>query len=91
MKNHQPTTRKRYLHAVRDTVIARAREQGSITDEYADRLTHTKPLYGVGDGTYRGMTVFDAWENGVGRVEIVEIAATDPSGVLDPTCRHGHS
>jgi hypothetical protein len=30
----------------------------------------------VGDGTYRGVTVFDAWENGVGRVDIVEIAAT---------------
>ena len=37
---------------------------------------HTKLLYGVGDGTYRGVTVFDAWENGVGRVDVVEVAAT---------------
>jgi hypothetical protein len=41
-----------------------------------ERRAHTKLLYGVGDGTYRGVTVFDAWENGVGRVDIVEIATT---------------
>jgi hypothetical protein len=77
MKNqHQPTTHERYLHAVRDFVTAQARERGTITGEQAERLAHTKLLYGVGDGTYRGVTVFDAWENGVGRVDIVEIAAT---------------
>ena len=76
MKNHQPTTHERYLHAVRDVVIARAVERGTITAEQAERLAHTKLLYGVGDGTYRGVTVFDAWENGVGRVDIVELAAT---------------
>ena len=30
----------------------------------------------AGDGTYRGVTVFDAWENGIGRVDIVEVTAT---------------
>jgi hypothetical protein len=77
MKNqHQPTTHERYLHAVRDVVIARARAHRTISIEQGKRLAHTKLLYGVGDGTYRGVTVFDAWENGVGRVDIVEIAAT---------------
>ena len=76
MNQHQPTTHERYLHAVRDVVINRARERGTITTEQGERLAHTKPLYGVGDGTYRGVTVFGAWENGVGRVDIVEIAAT---------------
>ncbi len=77
MKNHhQPTTHERYLHAVRDVVVARAPERGTITAGQADRLAHTKLLYRVGDGTYRGVTVFDAWQNGVGRVDIVEIAAT---------------
>jgi hypothetical protein len=76
MKDHQPTTHERYLHTVRDVVIARALERTTITEEQGERLTHTKLLYGVGDGTYRGVTVFDAWENGIGRVDIVEVAAT---------------
>jgi hypothetical protein len=75
MKNHQPTTHERYLHAVRDVVTARARDRGTITADQAERLAHTKLLYGVVDGTYRGVTVFDAWENGVGRVDIVEVAS----------------
>jgi hypothetical protein len=76
MKDHQSTTHERYLHAVRDVVIARAIERDTITAEHGERLAHTKLLYGVGDGSYRGVTVFDAWENGVGRVDIVEVAAT---------------
>ena len=72
----RPTTHERYLHAVRDLIIGRAVERATITTDQAQRLTHTKLLYGVGDGTYRGVTVFDAWENGVGRVDVVEIAAT---------------
>jgi hypothetical protein len=76
MTEHQATTHERYLHAVRDVVIARALDRGTITADDGARLTHTKLLYGVGDGTYRGVTVFGAWENGVGRVDIVEIAAT---------------
>ena len=75
MKDHQPTTHERYLHAVRDVVVARAVERNIITGEQGERLAHTKLLYGVGDGMYRCVTVFDAWENGVGRVDIVEIAA----------------
>ena len=75
-KLHQTTTHERYLHAVRDVVIARALERQTITGGQGKRLAHTKLLYGVGDGTDRGVTVFDAWENGVGRVDIVEIAAT---------------
>ena len=76
MTNQQPTTHERYLHAVRDVVIARATQRDAITAEHGNRLAHTKLLYGVGDGTYRGVTVFDAWQNGVGRVDIVEIADT---------------
>jgi hypothetical protein len=76
MKNHQPTTHEIYLHAVRDVVVERAAERGTVTAGQAERLAHTKLLYGVGDGTYRGVTVFDAWQNGVGRVDIVEVAAT---------------
>jgi hypothetical protein len=52
MSIRRPTTQERYLHAVRDLVTARAREQNTITADQAARLTHTKLLYGVGDGTY---------------------------------------
>ncbi|MPZ63544.1 MAG: hypothetical protein GEU93_20120 [Propionibacteriales bacterium] len=75
-EDRQRTTHEIYLHAVRDVVIARARKRDTITAEQAKRLAHTKLLYGVGDGTYRGVTVFDAWQNGIGRVDVVEIAAT---------------
>lgn len=73
---HTPTTTERYLHAVRDVVIARATARGTITATQADQLAHVKLLYGVGDGTYRGITAFQAWENGVVRVDVIEIAAT---------------
>jgi hypothetical protein len=76
MKDHRLTTLEIYIHAVRDAVIARALDRNSITAEQGERLAHTKLLYGVGDGTYRGVMVFDAWENGLGRVDTVEIAAT---------------
>jgi membrane peptidoglycan carboxypeptidase len=66
MKKHQPTTHERYLHAVRDAVITRAQEKGTITAEQAEQLAHTRMPYGVGDGTDRGVTVFEDWETGSG-------------------------
>jgi len=53
MKNQHQNTHERYLHAVRDVVITRGLERHTITAEQAERLAHTKLLYGVGDGTYR--------------------------------------
>jgi hypothetical protein len=46
MQNHPPTTHEIYLHAVRDVVIARARQRDTITIEHGERLAHTKLLYG---------------------------------------------
>ena len=60
MSIRRPTTHERYLHAVRNLIISRAVVRATITADLAQRLTHTKLLYGVGDGTYRGVTVFDA-------------------------------
>ena len=92
---HQNTgqnTHELYLQSVRDLVVSRATHLASISTEQADRLAHTKLLYGVGDGTYRGVTVFNAWHHstdptgpdnasntqtdGAGRADIVEVAAT---------------
>lgn len=44
MKNHQPTTHDRLLHAVRGVVIAHARERGMIAADQAERLADTKLL-----------------------------------------------
>jgi hypothetical protein len=81
----RPSTHELYLHAVRDVVVTRATVRGTISAAQAERLAHTKLLYGIGDGTYRGVTVYGAWhhgdnddggQNGGGRVDIVEVAAT---------------
>ena len=47
MSTRRPTTHERYLHAVRDLVIAHAQDRATITGDQAKRLTHTKLLYGV--------------------------------------------
>lgn len=70
------STTERYIHAVRDAIVAWATAERSITDEQAARLHHAKLLYGIGDGSYRGICHFNAWENGVGKVDVVEIAAS---------------
>ena len=87
-QSRQATTHELYLHAVRDVVVTRAIERKAITADQADRLARTKLLYGIGDGTYRGVTVYGAWHNGnpgnadggdeglAGRADIVEVAAT---------------
>lgn len=69
-------TTETYVQAVRDVVVSDALETGRISEEEAARLRSTKLLYGVGDGSYRGVCVYEAWENGIGRVDVVEIAAT---------------
>jgi hypothetical protein len=58
----RPSTHERYLHAVRDVVVTRAMVRGTITTAQAERLAHTKLLYGIGDGSYRGVTVYGAWQ-----------------------------
>lgn len=70
------TTHELYIHAVRDIIVAWAEAEGTITAEQAERMRHAKLLYGIGDGSYRGVCHYDAWENGVGRVDVVEIAAS---------------
>lgn len=70
------TTHERFLQSTRDSVIAHAEASGTITAEQAARLTHAKLLYGIGDGSYRGICHYNAWENGVGQVDVIEVAAS---------------
>jgi hypothetical protein len=77
MSNPQvQTTHERFLQSARDAIIAHAQNAGTITAEQAARLHHAKLLYGIGDGTYRGVCHYDAWENGVGKVDVIEVAAS---------------
>lgn len=70
-----PTTHEHFIQGVRSIVLADAFANGRITDEQAERLTHAKLVYGIGDGTYRGICYYKSWENGHGPIEAIEIAA----------------
>lgn len=69
------STTERYLHAVRDAIVAYAVAEGAITEEQATRLMHAKLLYGIGEPGVRGVCHYEAWENGIGKVDVIEIAA----------------
>ena len=70
------TTHEAFIHRVRDFVVAHAVERATITAEQAEALQAAKLVYGVGNGSYRGVCHYGAWQNGHGPAEIVEIAAT---------------
>lgn len=69
------TTHEAFLHAVREVLIARAHKTGSITPAECERIAHTKLIYGMGRPGVRGVCYFQQWENGVGTVDVVEMAA----------------
>lgn len=75
MTSTTTTTHEHFIQGVRDIVLADAVANGRITGEQAERLGHVKLVYGIGDGTYRGICHYEAWENGHGKIEAVEIAA----------------
>jgi hypothetical protein len=70
------TTHELFIHTVRDIVITAARTEGVIDEATLTRLAHAKLLYGIGDGSYRGICHYGKWENGIGNVDVVEIAAS---------------
>lgn len=65
-----------FLQATRATIVEAAQARETITEDEAFKLAHTKLVYGIGNGSYRGVCHYDAWENGVGRVDVIEVAAT---------------
>jgi hypothetical protein len=69
-------THEVFVHGVRKAAVARALKLGNITPDQAERLTHTKLVYGVGTGSYRGICIYNVWENGIGTVDVIEIAAS---------------
>ncbi len=67
--DHQ--THEAFIGTVRSIAAARLRP------EQAHRLLRAKMVYGKGDGGYRGITYYHAWQNGGTTLEdFIEIAAT---------------
>lgn len=69
------TTHEDFLHGMRTLVVNRAEKAGRITEAEADKLRHTRLMYGAGNSAIRGSCYYEAWENGVGKVDVVEIGA----------------
>lgn len=76
MTSKTVTSHEDFIHAVRDIAVSRALELGTIDETSATRLRHAKLVYGIGNGSYRGVCHYQAWQNGIGKVEVIEIAAT---------------
>lgn len=65
-------THETFIHRVRDFVLSYT---DKLTNEERTKLEHVKIVYGVGAG-YRGVTVYQAWKNSVGTVDLIEVAAS---------------
>lgn len=66
------TTHETFIHGVRDLVAAHA----DLKPEQIERLANVKLVYGVGNGSYRGVTWYNAWTRQDQPCDVVEIAAT---------------
>lgn len=61
-----------FVNRVRDIVVHHTDDTSIRT-----KLSQTKLVYGIGDGSYRGICYYDAWQNGhPTKSALVEIAAT---------------
>lgn len=82
MANTAGLTHEQYVADVRTAAVAWATARGTIDGAEAQRLMAAKLVYGIGDGRYRGVCHFQAWANGIGPVEVVEIAATGEESLV---------
>ena len=77
-------THEQFVHDVRAAAVAWATARGTITGAEAGRILAAKLVYGAGDGRYRGVCHYSAWANGLGPVEVDEIAAAGPRSGYRP-------
>jgi hypothetical protein len=66
---------EQFVQAVRTMAVEGALKRGSLTHDEAMRLMHTKLVYGVGQRGVRGTCHYGVWRNGIGNVDVVEVAA----------------
>lgn len=71
-KTTATATHETFIHGVRDLVA----EHADLKPEQIERIRAAKLVYGVGNGSYRGATFYNAWTHRNEPCDIVEIAAT---------------
>jgi hypothetical protein len=70
-KSESKVTHEQYISEVRDIVASRQ------PSDVQDRLLACKLIYGIGDGSYRGICYYSKWQNGQpAPLELVEVAAS---------------
>lgn len=69
------TTHEAYIQEVRRVAVASALARGTLTQDEATKLLHTKLVYGIGQRQVRGVCHYGTWRNGIGTVDTVEVAA----------------
>lgn len=75
----QSATVETFLAMARDAIL----ENADVKPDEFDKLAHVKVTYGMGNGTYRGITAYGAWrladagpESDASATDFIEIAAT---------------
>ena len=85
------TTHEAYIQSVRAAAVALA----TLGDVEREGLLGAKLVYGRGERGLRGVTCYDAWQNGHGAVPLIEVCAAAEEGwvQLAGTTLHecGHS
>lgn len=69
--NLRNSTHETYIAGVRDLILATS----DLSESERESLSHCKLLYGAGQGGVRGVCYYDAWQNGIGKVAVIEIGA----------------
>lgn len=72
MSKTTTSTHEQFIHGVREIVLANA----DLKPEQVARIQATKLVYGLGTGSYRGVTWYNAWAGTDEPCDVVEIAAT---------------
>ena len=57
--NPRPMSRQAFLEDVREVVLTCS---PGLADETKELLKNTKLVYGMGDGSYRGICYYEAWQ-----------------------------
>lgn len=66
------STHEQFIGRVRDYVVANS---ATLTEDEKSKLAHTRLMYGVGQAGVRGVCYFESWQNGVGKVDVIEVSA----------------
>lgn len=75
--NPRPMTRQSFLEDVREVVLTCS---PGLAEDTKELLKNTKLVYGMGNGKYRGICCYEAWQK-TGKQALIEIAASGEESV----------